>query len=125
MGVKRPGESDSDVADVTEDDLNYLDDVGRAVSRTTVSAVVERDKESAPLSAEDLGHVVPGCFVQFGTHGMCCWLEINRVEGDNISGKLRPELSDPICVIEYYHHDVICIRRDEITAMGCDRYCWC
>ena len=126
MGVRRPGEIDSDLSAVTEDDLSCLDEVGNAMASTkTTNAIDKGNQEPAALSGEDLGHLAPGCFVQFGTDGMSCWIEINRIEGDIIGGKLHQELSNPICLIEHYFTDVVSIRRDQITAMGCDRYCWC
>lgn len=124
MGVKRPGESDSEIATVTEADLSGLDDVG-ADFGATAGPVVADDKEAIALSPQDLDHLAPGCFVRFGRHGMRCWLEIGRIDGNFVSGKLRAELSDPICVIEYCHTETVSIRRDEITALGCERYCWC
>lgn len=125
MGVKRPGESDSDLAAVDADDLNYLDDMGNVVSRRSASAGDAGNPDSVVLTPEDLGHVAPGCFVQFGTNGMRCWIEICQIEGQTVSGKFHPELSNPICLIEHYNADIVSIRRDQITALGCDRYCWC
>jgi hypothetical protein len=125
MGVKRPGESHHDVADITDDELDALDDLSPAAFRATASTVAGRNPETAPLSAEDLGHVAPGCYVQFGTHGMRCWMEITRVEGDTLSGRIHQELSNPICLIEYCNAGIVSVRRDQVTALGCDRYCWC
>ncbi|OGI38453.1 MAG: hypothetical protein A2140_09415 [Candidatus Muproteobacteria bacterium RBG_16_62_13] len=124
MGVKRPGESDSDLAAV-DGDLSGLDDVGQVLPKLAAGTIAEENPESVGLTAEELGHVAPGCFVQFGANGMRCWMEISRIEGDTISGRLHPELSNPICLIEYYNADIISIHRDQITALGCDRYCWC
>ncbi len=125
MGVKKPGESDHDLAAIGEDEFDGLDDVGNAASRRITRTAVEGDRESAAVSAEDLDHLAPGCFAQFGTDGMRCWIEISGIEGHTISGKFHPELSNPICLIEYCNADVVSIRRDQITALGCDRYCWC
>ncbi len=46
-------------------------------------------------------------------------------EGLTISGKLYQELSNPIRLIEYYNACIVSIDRDQITTLGCDRYCWC
>jgi hypothetical protein len=63
--------------------------------------------------------------VQFGCGETSCWVEISRIEGDTISGRLHHELSNAACLVQHEYGEVASFGRDQITSLGCDRYCWC
>ena len=71
---------------------------------------------------DDLG---PGCFVQKkGSNGSCCWVEVISMDDAGIKCIAHPALlsgaSDNVS-----EGDEVLVKREQITAMGCDRYCFC
>jgi len=134
MGVDKAGEGSkdfaagfaADVAAARDDDFNYLDQTSSA------SGSDAKDVESAEvnvafpaLTAEELGHLAPGCFVQVGLGESSYWVEIGQIDGATISGMVHPELTSTLCLIDHDSCEVARFSRDQITALGCDRYCWC
>jgi hypothetical protein len=78
----------------------------------------------APATAERLAQLSVGCFVRVGEGGGAYWIELQHIDGDRLCGVLHPELSagadapgEPGAMVSF--------RRGQITALGCDRYCWC
>ena len=76
-------------------------------------------------SEENLGRLVVGCFVLVGTGETSYWVEIRHVDGDRLSGTVHPELSAMSGPARHDSCEIASIRREQITALGCDRYCWC
>jgi len=112
--------------DKVEDDLRYLDLPGSALgNRTNASEAGESSGSFPAVTGEDLGHLVPGCFVQVGLGDASYWVESGLSEGNTISGMVHPELSGTLCIIDHDSCEIARFSRDQITALGCDRYCWC
>jgi hypothetical protein len=79
----------------------------------------------AVATRENLDHLVEGCYVLVGTGATASWVEICHIDGDRFNGIVHPELSADVCPIHHDYCEIASFRRDEITALGCDRYCWC
>lgn len=90
-----------------------------------VDDVAKTDKGFVSVSEEGLSHLAPGCFVLVRSGENSYWVEIGRIEGDTISGMVHPELSNALCLIQHDYCEIASFQRDQITALGCDRYCWC
>ena len=73
---------------------------------------------------EKLNNLGPGCFVQVENHGSCCWVEIMAVSNTGYEAKAYPALSDGPNTEQLPCSDML-IQRNQITALGCDRYCFC
>ena len=82
---------------------------------------------------EKLNNLGPGCFVQMNDHGSCCWIEIMEISGAGFQAKAHPALSE-----DNRSHGVngkeidtfapgaeVIVQREQITALGCDRFCFC
>lgn len=87
-------------------------------------------------TAELLAGLGAGCFVQIQRNTQhnieTGWVEITRTEGDELIGILHPELSSASVTSSTSTEEQtqttkneIRLRREEITALGCDRYCFC
>jgi len=88
-----------------------------------VDAVIEGFAEP---SEERLDHLGPGCFVQkMEVCGTCCWVELTEGDADVFEGIAHPALSDSDAKLVYKEGDRVQVTRDQITALGCDRYCFC
>lgn len=138
MGVnnKKTGEGSIDstasfaarLAAVRDADFNYLEPTSNLLGNNQnkkVTATNESSMGFATVTEEDLGHLAPGCFVQVGMGESSYWVEIGMIEGVSISGIVHPELSSSLCLIEHGSSEIVRFSRDQITALGCDRYCWC
>lgn len=80
----------------------------------------------AEPTAERLGHLGPGCFVQkMEVCGTCCWVEIVSEKDDAYEGIAHPALSDGAAEAMFTEGEKVVVQKDQITAMGCDRYCFC
>jgi hypothetical protein len=114
------------LAAAREEDFHYFDLPDNASGIAANANETEERCEGFPaLTEEDLGHLSPGCFVQVGLGEASYWVEIGRIEGATISGMVHPELSSSLCLINHDSCEVARFDRDQITAMGCNRYCWC
>jgi len=134
MGVDKAGKGNKDFAagfaagfaTAREEDFSYLDLTSNVSGSTTIAIEAgERNQGFPAVTEEDLGHLAPGCFVQVGLGDASYWVEIGRIEGVTISGMVHPELSTSLCLIDHDSCEVARFSRDQITALGCDRYCWC
>ena len=85
-------------------------------------------------TAERLAGLGPGCFVQIQRNGRCDWIEITRTEGDEFVGTMHPMLSTPLPANTSENstsadgqtiNKEVRLRKEQITALGCDRYCVC
>jgi hypothetical protein len=109
-----------------EADFSYLDLMSSASGKTSnVNEVGHENANLQTLTEEDLGHLAPGCFVQVGLGDAAYWVEIGLIEGSTISGMVHPELSSELCLVDHDSCEIARFNRDQITALGCDRYCWC
>ncbi len=75
-----------------------------------------------------LGHLEAGCFVQkMEVCGTCCWVELitDEDESGNFEGIAHPALSDRDAQSMFHEGQVVQVTKDQITALGCDRYCFC
>lgn len=77
------------------------------------------------VTEENLACLTKGCFVRVGTGGATCWVEVHAVDGDRLSGAVHPELSAVPAPASIDYCEVASIRREQITALGCYRYCFC
>ena len=134
MGVEKAGKDNKDYAAgfaagfaaAREEDFSYFDPPNIALGiATNANEAGERSGGFPALTEEDLGHLAPGCFVQVGLGEASYWVEVGRIEGVTISGMVHPELSTSLCLIDHGSCEIARFSRDQITALGCDRYCWC
>ena len=126
MDVDNPGEGSECLATVTEVELNLAYPRSNALeSPTDVVKVAGEGIHLDTVTEEELSHVAPGCFVRVGSGETSYWVEIGQIEGGTISGMVHPELSTSLCVIDHDSCEVARFNRNQITALGCDRYCWC
>ena len=130
MGVEQAGKNYKDYtagfAAAREEDFSYFDVTGVVSGiATNTKEVGERGDGFPAITEQDLGHLAPGCFVQVGLGEASYWVEIGRIEGATISGMVHPELSTSLCLIDHGSCEVARFSSDQITALGCDRYCWC
>jgi hypothetical protein len=126
MNSNTAGTVSSDHSTVTDEDLNLLYPSSHTLESST--GAIKADKVNAQpstVSEEEIGHLAPGCFVQVGFGDSSYWVEIGQIEGGTISGIVHPELSGTLCVINHDSCEIARFTRDQITALGCDRYCWC
>lgn len=74
---------------------------------------------------EKLAGLGQGCFVQVREGQGCCWVEITTGGEGRFSGIVHPELQSPCCKPLPGMGPVAELRSEEISALGCDRYCFC
>jgi hypothetical protein len=78
-----------------------------------------------PATEEALSHVMPGCFVLALIDDAYCWVEIEAIEGHRVGARLHNELPQSACLIRHHAPQSVVFHRDQIKALGCERYCWC
>ena len=126
MEAEKLGEDSECLATVTEEELNLSYPRSHVLGSVTDVVRVEGEgRHLDSITEEDLGHIAPGCFVRVGSGDTSYWVEIGQIEGATISGMVHPELSTSLCVINHDSCEIARFSRDQITALGCDRYCWC
>jgi hypothetical protein len=75
---------------------------------------------------EKLERLGPGCFVQIKAPGeSCCWVEITSIEDSGFNSIAHPALSDCKEDEHIAEGDQVVVNRKQITALGCDRFCFC
>lgn len=88
-----------------------------------VDAQQDAFAEPTPERLDGLG---AGCFVQFYHDGRCDWVEITETQGDELIATTHPELSEGDAKTQTMRPcEKLCLRKEQITALGCDRYCFC
>ena len=129
MGNRQKNTSDQHGADAPS--VFYEDLLTVNVDRK-IEAPIEISDEAdiellgfVPATEEGLKHVVPGCFVLVQVAEGYCWAEIMAITGETVLGRRHGELSNYVCPIECDTDKAIFFRRDQIKALGCERYCWC
>lgn len=78
-----------------------------------------------PATPEGLNHLVPGCFVLIRLSDGYLWAEILAINGDTLVGRLHAELSNSTGPVNSSPSKAVFFRREQIRALGCERYCWC
>jgi len=87
------------------------------------SAVADGFVQPTQQKLDDLG---PGCFVQkMGSNGSCCWVEITSMGSTEYDCIAHPALLSDTGRDAVSEGDHLKVKRDQITALGCDRYCSC
>lgn len=87
------------------------------------SAVKDGFAEPTKERLNDLG---PGCYVQkMDVCGSCCWAEIVSGNDSGYECIAHPALSDGAAQEGIAEGSSIVVQREQITALGCDRYCSC
>ena len=118
-----PGGDYSSAVDL---DLELLRSPGPTAAKMAETAQTCDLREApASISPDELAHVAPGCFVQVGHGDSAYWVEIGQIDGSMMSGTVHPELSGDLCIIHHDSCEIARFRREQITALGCERYCWC
>jgi hypothetical protein len=80
----------------------------------------------APVTAESLACLGAGCFVYVRIGDSRNWVEIVRIDSDRLRGVVHRELAQtPGLIVHADYCEIIDFRREQIAALGCDRYCWC
>ena len=129
MGFSKKGRSNEysqDDLTVSEDDLSYFDAVRKPSMETAGVTELGNNSPSLPvLTEDDLAHLAPGCFVQVGCGDSAYWVEIGQIDGVMYSGMVHPELSSFLCLVDHDSCEIARFTRNQITALGCGRYCWC
>lgn len=87
------------------------------------------DRESdnnfvAPTEAL-LNNIGKGCFIKVRDGQNCFWAEVSSVNEGEFTGVVRRALATPTCQSKLSSTGTEVFRRDQIVALGCDRYCWC
>jgi len=84
------------------------------------------DRENFVAPTEELlNNLGPGCFVQVRDGQSCFWAEVSSVNEGIFTGVVRDALATPKCQRKPSSTGTEIFRRDQIVALGCDRYCWC
>lgn len=112
---------------LTEDELSDFDSIGKPATQK-ITGMFEVGETSPPppvFADEDLAHLVAGCFVQVGSGEEAYWVEIGHIDGAMVCGMVHPELSGFLCTVDRDSCEIARFNRNQITALGCDRYCWC
>jgi hypothetical protein len=78
------------------------------------------------LSEENLDEVGPGCFVlKEGPGESCCWVEVLSMNNFDYECVARPALSANHNHGNISEGEQVTVKREQIKALGCDRYCFC
>lgn len=126
MGNNLDSGSELDDFFATNDtNLALEDDDDSMVSSAQIDKTALESDGFTPASEENLSRLEVGCFVLVLRDDVYCWAEVVSVEDDTINGRLNNELSVTVCMVEHHTLEITPFHRDQIKAMGCDRYCWC
>lgn len=120
MGTTWPVEHGGESSSIIEDDFQVLEKPAPVIAETDADGA-----GFAPVTEESLNHLGPGCFVLFRSCDASCWVEIVSIDGNVIGGRLHSELSSTGCIRQHNGMETVNFSRDQIKALGCDRYCWC
>lgn len=74
-----------------------------------------------------LSNLGPGCFVQkTDEYGSCCWVELTSWgDNGNFEAVAHPALTRGADKEGIVEGDKVTVQRGQITALGCDRFCFC
>ena len=85
-------------------------------------------KEGFEVPTNDkLDNLGPGCFVQKTDEcGSCCWVElVSSSDNGSYEAIAHPALTRGAVNEGIIEGDKVTVLRNQITALGCDRYCFC
>lgn len=128
MGARQKDGFSDDLPPVSEEDFLALETADSAATPAPVAGIDEAEIERAgfaPATAETLRHLMPGCFVLALIDDAYCWAEVESVEGEKIGARLHNELMQSTCLVRHHTPQSVFFHRDQIKALGCERYCWC
>lgn len=90
-----------------------------------VCAAVLQDGFVEPTE-EILDALGPGCFtLKTDSSTSCCWVEIVSMDGTDFECIAHPALLPGTNDESISEGDLVMLKRQQITALGCDRYCFC
>ena len=72
-----------------------------------------------------LNNLMEGCFVRVQDNQDCYWVELDEVKDQGLAGVIHSELEDSNSKGNLQDQKRICFQRDQITHVGCDRFCFC
>ena len=70
-----------------------------------------------------LDNLGPGCFVRVDQGNGPFWVEIEDTDGYIFGGRVHPNLGGIEC--PYHAECEVHFKREEISRLGCDNYCFC
>ena len=85
----------------------------------------EADRGFAAPTEALLNNIGRGCFIKVRDGQSCFWAEVSSVSEDVYTGVIQRALSTPKCQLKSSSTGTAVFRREQIVAMGCDRYCCC
>ena len=121
-------DSSADHGDLSVTNADFLEFEFDVHSMETDKTTDKADIEIAgftPATEQNLNHLDAGCFVLVLRDDVYCWAEVVSIEGNTVNGYLNNELSTTACKQEHHKLEITQFYRDQIKALGCDRYCWC
>ena len=75
---------------------------------------------------EILDNVGPGCFaLKTDSSKSCCWVEVVSMDDTGYECIAHPGLSSGTNEKNISEGDSVFLKREQIAALGCDRYCFC
>jgi hypothetical protein len=83
------------------------------------------DRNFAAPTEPLLNNIGPGCFIKVRDGKNCFWAEISSVNEGVFTGVVRSALATPKCQPKPSNTGIEIFAREQIVALGCDRYCWC
>lgn len=92
------------------------------IMNTAQQIIEERFVQPTPEKISSLGR---GCFVQVREQQGCFWAEITGGAAGTFHGMVHPELKSPCCKPLPNTGLTADFQSENITALGCDRYCFC
>lgn len=77
-----------------------------------------------PTQAQ-LNNLMEGCYVRVQDNRDTYWVEIDEVNSSGLTGVIHTELEQCNSASTLHDQKRVCFQRDQITHVGCDRYCFC
>lgn len=77
-----------------------------------------------PTQAQ-LNNLMEGCYVRVQDSKDTYWVEIEDVNPAGLTGVIHTELEQCDSASDMHDQKRVCFHRDQITHVGCDRYCFC
>ena len=72
-----------------------------------------------------LNNLMEGCFVRVKDDKDCYWVELDEVGDQRLTGVIHAELEESDCQGGLQDQKRVCFQRDQVTHVGCDRFCFC
>ena len=81
------------------------------------------DQQYVIPTPQSLDQLAPGCFVKVARGSSSFWVEIDDTDGYAFGGRVHPNYDAEGC--PFAEECYVNFNRNEITHLGCDRYCYC